>query len=120
MTSATERLIEAATQCLDKESDCQGECASVFPETCWWRNLKEAIAALELEQPASADATAKLIPFQPDAEPAKGQGQCLYDRYRDERSRQGWAEFPWEKLTDTQQLVWHRLVAAIKAGEVRP
>lgn len=63
---------------------------------------------------------AKLIPFQPAADPAKGQGQCLYDRYRDERSRQGWAEFPWEKLTDTQQLVWHRLVAAIKAGEVRP
>lgn len=40
-------------------------------------------------------------------------GHLLYDLYRAERTGQGWEEYKWESLVDSQRMVWIRLAAAI-------
>ncbi len=40
-------------------------------------------------------------------------GQQLYDLYRAERTSQGFAEFKWENLSRTQQIVWERVAKAL-------
>lgn len=56
----------------------------------------------------------KVLPFRPQPpkkipEEMESKGRILYDMYRKERGRQGWAEFEWEKLSPVQQLVWARV-----------
>lgn len=43
-------------------------------------------------------------------------GEELYDAYREERIAQGWQEFLWKSLSQTQQLVWTRLAERIVRG----
>ena len=52
----------------------------------------------------------KLVEFKP---PPKN-GESLYNKYREERVRQGWEEFLWGNLSITQQLVWHRVAERVK------
>jgi hypothetical protein len=42
-------------------------------------------------------------------------GEIIYTFYRNERIAQGWEEFQWTSLSQTQQLVWKRLAERLEA-----
>jgi hypothetical protein len=70
----------------------------------------------------------RILPFttKPTPQPTDQQGKFIYDLYRQERTRQGWAEFAWEKLDAQQRLVWARVTVQLvslgmwEATGVRP
>ena len=51
----------------------------------------------------------KLILFKPPTSTIVIKGEAAYNIYREERIKQGWEEFLWKSLSETQQFVWHRV-----------
>jgi len=79
------------------------------------KNLITFCALIRQAQDCEKIRKMSLIAFhapEPPAQPV-GQGEVLYHLYREERIRQGWEEFKWESLSETQQIVWHRVAERI-------
>lgn len=43
-------------------------------------------------------------------------GEHLFNFYRAARIQQGWEEFLWKSLSETQQFVWHIMAKELQKG----